>query len=277
MGNIKREQQAFEVKNLNTQNNDLYITECGFEKCTPQHSYGPAKRSYFLIHFIIEGSGNYEFNNKIYKINKNQGFIIFPNDTTKYTADKETPWHYYWVGFNGIKARQLLNEYGIDSDNPVICSEKSNLLKKYIMSLYHTSKTVNFNMFTMIGFLYLFFSSLDTKKIKSNKEQYIDKALNYIRDNFMNDIKIEDIAKMLYLERSYLYRIFIENLGISPLNYLIKYRLNTACELLKYSNHTITDISGYVGFSSSSSFCKAFKKQFNEAPLHYRKSIQKNF
>jgi AraC-like DNA-binding protein len=265
MNNINLERQFFEF-----QNTDLYITECGYEKCLPEHFYGPYKRNYCLIHFIIEGSGEYEFNNKKYIINKNQGFVIFPEDITKYTADKKTPWFYYLVGFNGVKAKHLLSECGINKENPIITSEKYNLLNKYIVSLYHVSKAADFNQFTMLGFLYLFFSCLNNKKTLSNKEQYINTALSYIRDNFMNDIKIETIADNLFLERSYLYRLFIESLGISPLKYLTKYRLDIACELLKNSNHNITDIAGYVGFASSSSFCKAFKNEFKKTPLAYR-------
>ena len=265
MNNINFERHSFEL-----QNTDLYITECGYEKCLPEHFYGPTKRSYYMIHFIIEGTGEYEFNNKKYKINKNQGFVIFPEDNTKYTADKNTPWHYYWVGFNGVKAKHLLHEFGISKENPIILSEKNNLLQKYIVSLFHVSKADNFNQYTMLGYLYLFFSCLNNKKILSNKEQYINNALSYIRDNFMYDIKIETIANKLFLERSYLYRIFIESFGISPLKYLTKYRLNIASELLKNSNHNITDIADYVGFSNSSSFCKAFKNEFKQTPLEFR-------
>lgn len=47
-------------------------------KCTPAHSFGPAIRDHFLIHYIIEGSGTFLENGKLYKLHKNQGFIIFP-------------------------------------------------------------------------------------------------------------------------------------------------------------------------------------------------------
>lgn len=267
MKKIIRDSHIFEN---DLKDKDLFIVDCGFEKCNPQYSFGPNKRNYFLIHFVVEGKGIYEFNNKTFEVNKNQCFVIFPGDFTRYIADKENPWFYYWVGFNGINAKTLLNECNINKNNPIIKPEKFDLMKKYIISLFHISKANEFNQYIMIGYLYLFFSCINRNKIKSRREQYVKDAINYITNNFMYDIKIENLAKKLFIERSYLYKLFMEFVNVSPQEYIMQFRLNNACELLKYSNHNITDIANYVGFVNTSSFCKAFKKKYNMTPLKYR-------
>lgn len=269
MSKIKRENYFY--SNI-SENQGIAIVNCGYEKCLPNHYYGPAVRDYYLIHIVIDGKGVFEYKDKAYEINKNQGFIIFPDEITKYTADSEKPWYYYWVGFNGLYCKQILSEFNLNLENPVITSENSEMLIKNIISLYHKGKADNFNQFTMTGYLYLIFSCLKRKSHKSNKEKYVDKALEYIKNNFMNEIKVSEIADYLYLERSYFYKLFKNSTGFSPLEYITKYRLNVSCDLLKNSNHSVTNIAGYVGFSSCSSFGKAFKKEFNISPLRYRKN-----
>ena len=76
------------LENTNNDISDLYLGYCGIEKCLPCHSFGPAIRENFLIHYILNGKGKYKVNDKIYYLDKNQGFIIKPNELTYYEADE---------------------------------------------------------------------------------------------------------------------------------------------------------------------------------------------
>lgn len=255
--------------------NDIIIIDCGYEICSPSHSFGPHKRDYYLIHFIIDGQGEFNTNNKAFVLSKNQGFLICPDQITTYTADRVNPWHYYWVGFKGAYAESILNLCGISKDNPVFCYEKNNNLKKHIINLYHNSKLMKWNNLTMLGHLYHFFAYLSDETYNNNndlQQKYIEQALNYIQNYFMQDITIDSLSKNLFIHRSYLYKLFKQKFNISPVEYLNNFRLEKASSLLLLSNHSITDIAIYCGFKSSSLFCKAFKKKFNMKALEYRKT-----
>ena len=62
---------------------------------------------------------------------------------------------------------------------------------------------------------------------------YIKEAMNYIEQNFQNDISIEDIAGVCGINRSYLGKIFKNSVGHSPQEFLMNYRMIKATELLK--------------------------------------------
>ena len=238
------------------------------------HKFGPYKRDHYLIHLVISGAGEYHYNNKVYKIEKNQGFVIFPEDVTTYIADKDNPWHYTWVGFVGTDAKKLLNNSGITRENPTFSIEEDSQILNHFMSIYHQSKKMNFNEYAMLGYLYLFFADMLNNNLlcSNNSEVYFNKALNYIHNNFKNDIKITDISNMLYIHRSHLFRLFKNNINMSPREYITKYRLNLVQELLVYSEHNIADIAYHSGFSSASALCKSFIKEYKTSPLSYRKS-----
>ncbi len=94
----------------------------------------------------------------------------------------------------------------------------------------------------MVGYLYLFISSLmkETSESKphstSSSSQYVLNAIKYIQFNYSHDISIDDVAKSVGVSRSHLYRVFMLNVGKSPIDYLTEYRINEACKLLRAGN-----------------------------------------
>lgn len=248
----------------------------GSEVCAPSHSFGPAIRQHYLLHYILNGKGKYYVNNKCYKLKKGEGFLIFPSESTYYKADKEEPWEYCWISFDGYDAATILKNCGISKENLIFKDSSDGSFKDNILTLIHSYEVNSNNEYALLGQLYLCFSSIygfaDSKE-KNTCESYADKALDYIYNNFSYDIKINDIAKYVGIDRTYLYKIFIGEYNISPQQYLISFRLNIAMNLLETTKMNITEISYSCGFRDIPTFYKHFKKHFNVTPVQYRKSI----
>jgi YesN/AraC family two-component response regulator len=272
MENFLMEELFLEITNKYDSN--LIVYQCGFENCRPMHSYGPAVRDHYLIHFVREGCGKLYIDNHIYEINKNQGFLICPSDITYYEADENTPWNYIWVGFNGIKAPQYIKQMGLSNYSPVINTNNPELLYEYLKKIFESSKLKQAREIRMLGYLYLFLSSLieeaDVKETTNYKYEYIQKAIEYIEMNYSRNISVKSIAEHVGLNRSYFSNLFKNTVNISPGNFLIKYRVNKACELLKqHNNLRIADISRSVGYIDQLSFSKTFKKVKGYSPSEH--------
>jgi AraC-like DNA-binding protein len=109
-------------------------------------------------------------------------------------------------------------------------------------------------------------------KNKSSKmKELIQVSVNYINNNYEREISLKDIAQYVFLSTSYFTRAFKEEMGISPINYLLKTRIERAKELLKDSTQKISDIALSVGFSNQQRFNDIFKKYVKMTPLQYRK------
>ncbi|MGE5613938.1 MAG: AraC family transcriptional regulator [Bacillota bacterium] len=109
-------------------------------------------------------------------------------------------------------------------------------------------------------------------KSKSPKlKELIGIAKNFIHNNFERDISLGDIARFVFLSPSYFTRAFKEETGLSPINYLLKVRIERAKELLVDTGLRISDIALSVGFSNQQRFNEMFKKFTNQTPLQYRK------
>jgi hypothetical protein len=71
----------------------------GAESCKKGHAYGPAIRSYYLIHYVISGRGIFVSKGETHKVGAGEMFVIAPGEETFYKADDVTPWEYIWIGF----------------------------------------------------------------------------------------------------------------------------------------------------------------------------------
>ena len=92
--------------------NDIKLRFCGHSECLPLHSYGPGTRPYYLMHFVLSGKGRLVVNKTEYLIEEKQIFLIEPDQMVFYQADKENPWTYSWVGFNGELAPYFMHRLG---------------------------------------------------------------------------------------------------------------------------------------------------------------------
>ncbi|HPD00989.1 MAG TPA: AraC family transcriptional regulator, partial [Acetivibrio sp.] len=109
-------------------------------------------------------------------------------------------------------------------------------------------------------------------KNKSPKiKELIQVSVSYIHNNYERDISLKDIAQYVFLSTSYFTRAFKEEMGISPISYLLKLRIERAKELLKETDKRISDIALSVGFSNQQRFNDIFKKYVKLTPLQYRK------
>ncbi len=99
---------------------------------------------------------------------------------------------------------------------------------------------------------------------------YIKEAMNYIEQNFQNDISIEDIARVCGINRSYLGKIFKNSVGHSPQEFLMNYRMIKATELLKLTSLSIADVGSAVGYENQLHFSRAFKNIYGVAPREWR-------
>jgi AraC-like DNA-binding protein len=259
-------------KNI-TKERPLTLYHCGYEPCKPSHSFGPAVRPHYLIHYILNGKGQYHVYGQVYHLKKGDAFLITPGVTTLYIADDTDPWEYCWFGFDGYEVETILKRCGLSLTNLVFTDQSDGRLQDTLLALIDNFTTGQGNELTYLGQLYLCFSlmyNLSEATTSMFYETYISKALDYIHHNYTYDIKISDVAKYLSIDRTYLYKLFITYKEVSPQQYLINYRLKVAQKMLKETDLSVTEIAYSCGFKDAPSFNKHFKKRIQCTPLSYR-------
>ncbi len=266
---------SLEIENQSFE--DLYLKFCGMQECSPNYSYGPAIRQNYLIHYCLKGKGEYHINNKVYPIKTGDAFLIMPNVVTYYQADHDDPWTYLWIGFDGNKSRLYLNRCNLNDNNLVIHCEYLDELRELTISMLAHHKLSYSNELFIQGQLFTFFSYLaksanvNYKVNKINYNPYVDKAIEYIQNNYQYMVTVNEIADYLSINRSYLSTLFKKYLHLSPQEFLLRYRMIQAEELLINSDLTINQIAFSCGYANQLSFSKAFSNTHSLSPRDFRK------
>ena len=248
---------------------DIALYEIGISKCPPLHSFGPFVRKCFLLHFVLYGKGIYEVyekhsnsKKKTYTVKKGQAFLIYPNITTFYQADEHNPWQCIWLHFNGTKADDYLLEAGFSKDNHIYTprtmdAECVKLLCKIMKQPDSMIKTT--------AYIHMFFNELINTATNYNtlnkKTNYIKTAVNFILKNYWNHIKVTDIANICGINRSYFYRIFKDATARSPQEYLLKVKMDNACDFLKRDELSIADVARSVGYDNQLILSTSYKNK----------------
>ena len=261
---------------------DMGLYQFGWEQCDPSQSFGPAARNHYLFHLFLSGTGTlYAENTKgesiTYKIKSGQGFMLFPHQICTYIADHDIPWEYVWIEFDGLRAKETIELAGLSIDQPVYRALYKDIAETMKNEMLYIVNHKEESPFHLIGHLYLFIdsfvrSSTSTKTTGGTRlrDFYIKEAITYIEQNFQNDISIEDIAVSCGLNRSYFGKIFREEMGKSPQEFLISYRMTKATELLKITRLSIADIGNGVGYPNQLHFSRAFKNVYGISPRQWR-------
>lgn len=265
---------------------DLGLYQFGWEQCEPSHLYGPAARNHYLFHYVISGTGSLMADDskgwtQTYQIKSGQGFMLFPGQISTYVADKDLPWEYTWIEFDGLRVREMLEIAGLSMDSPIYHARSKDLRMNMMNEMLYMAQHADESPFHLIGHLYLFLDYLtrSAASMKLNqggrlRDFYVKEALTFIEQNFQNSISVEDIAAFCGLNRSYFGKIFRDTVGKSPQEFLMNYRMVKAAELLKLTQLSVGDIGNAVGYPNQLHFSRAFKNIYGISPREWRRQNQ---
>ena len=269
---------AYKNKYYNTDMRCCYglsVLEYGWQRSESKHRYGPSIRKHFVLHYIKDGSGIYVADGQQFHVKKNDVFIIFPESLTWYEASIKDPWEYWWIGFTGIDAPQLVAQTGALKKCPVVSIDDGARLLTVFENLRlpaDTAYNMNAALFSIFDELSI---RLQQKQSQQNVNYIVARALKVIADK-KAQLTVEALADTVGISRSQLFRIFQAELTMSPHRYIMSQRLHTAMELLRNSALPVSQIAEENGFCDVSHFSREMKKYFGTTPLEYRKSAYRH-
>ena len=80
-------EKAYKLEFENEQTGALVVNCCGCSKTEPLHSFGPALKPHYMIHYILSGKGVFRTGGREYPLEAGSGFLIVPGHLAFYQAD----------------------------------------------------------------------------------------------------------------------------------------------------------------------------------------------
>lgn len=246
----------FEIKH----SNNNYYTTIGIDNiiCVPH-----CHTSYELL-FVTNGKIAANINGKEHIVSCGECIMILPMQIHSYNT----------IDNSAVKISIFSYDYisdfytetnGKEFKNPVTDSDSTDI---WILNKAN-------NRFEIKSILYRYCSKLmknGIKKAEKSSDDLSTKIVMYIQNNFKNNISLKQMAKEFGYSYNYLSAYFKTRFGCGYAEYVNRFRLEEAVNLLKKTNIAITQIAFESGFTSTRNFNDVFKKKYGISPLSYRKT-----
>lgn len=123
----------------------------------------------------------------------------------------------------------------------------------------------------LIQLLVSMFRKLEKPEQTGYSGHIINSAVEYLRENYSREIRLEEIAMKSFISKNYFSRLFKEATGVNFRDYVQRLRIEEACRMLRTSRMKVVDVAQGVGFNDLKSFYEAFKKITGSTPGDYRR------
>ena len=173
-------------------------------------------------------------------------------------------WEFKFIHFSGEQSKKY---YGYTTElykSAVI--ENTYDLERYFDTLYNFVKSSE-DEERCSDIIYRLLIKLISHHSKNSDKFKINDVLYYISENYASNLTVKELANISNLSRCYFSSIFKNSTGFSPYEYILNFRIHTAEQLLCSTMQSVEEIGTKCGFSDTSSFIRAFKKQKGISPL----------
>ena len=215
-------------------------------------------RPYAALSYRESGTGTFKIGNKIF--HTHPGDVLFiPADVpyeVEYSTSKSIVVNMDFCNYTEAEIFELQLVSGVA------------VLFSLLLSEWNKKPFVNRAKAT----IYTILEKIDEYHQAKIENSAIAECIQYIETHFCDpDLDIKSICDISFLSKSSLYRLFLNYFGISPMQYVIKFRMNKALRLLVEGNMSVKEISLNCGFSDDKYFSRMFKSTYGYSPSQFRK------
>lgn len=262
-----------EIFNSKAPDVGICMISCGFEEDDRGIPVDIVSEDCFLIHCVTKGTGTLSDGKKSIDVEKGDLFVVRPGDKITFSSEKDVARSFCWMCFRGRDSEKYLEQVAIYKHT---VKRKADTQKFYaiIMNCIDSfdAKGKAPSQARLSAFV---LEALDTLKpagkTRSDPSWLVERALRFIEYNYMRGVSSRDVAMQLGIDRTHFFRIFKAKTRLSPEKYIMQFRVGKACELLRSTDKTVTEIASLVGVGDVFYFSKLFKQLTGLSPSEYRR------
>lgn len=263
--------------------NILYVFNSNYNGSTEVPTSCYHDHDFLELSILTTGYSNYNVENKFLKVVPGQVLILNPNIHHEQFMDKDVHYSDLHIGITNIKLHKNKNDFiNLDSiSSPLTMSKYREDFTRCCYDIVREQNEKNLGYALTLKSLVMKliviilrelynppkndFSSVYLSQY-TEKHHIVDSIITFMHENYMNDISLDKISKNMYLSPVYISKLFKEETGDSPINYLIKIRLDKATIILKSKLYSIKEVAIMVGYNDVYHFSKQFKKHYGFSP-----------
>ena len=254
----------------------LYVTTAkhGGDWNSMMHTHACAE-----LFYVVGGSGQFKIGELVRPVSADDMLIVNPNVEHTEVSLNQNPLEYIVLGVEGL---EFSAEEGVDDGRYCMVNfhnsreEVLHTLRNLLSEIEHKAKNYQIVCQDLLEVLLIRLMRRNDFPLKPAAPQRrttreCAAVRRYIDSHFKENITLEQLASITHINKYHMVHSFSKEYGISPINYLISRRIEESRCLLSDTDHTLSEISHMLGFSSPSYFSQSFRRLENLSPMEYRK------
>lgn len=229
----------------------------------------------YIFQYTIKGNGYFQFEHQEYTLKEGEAFFVKVPSQSQYgyRVSGVEPWCFFYIHMDGLGVEEFY-EHFYKMKQPVCNVTRGGLTVRAFMEFHKqlcSGKTLrNYEGSEFVSrFFHLFFQEMDRKM--TQQSNYVERSI-YLMSSYMHRSDIMQlIIHEIGISPEHFSRIFKDEMGIAPIQYVSKLRIEKAMQLLLNTNYKIEKIAVQCGFSCGNYFAKVFKVLVGISPSQYRR------
>ena len=236
------------------------------------------------IFYVVGGSGKFNIEGKLLPVTTDDMVIVNPNVEHTEVSYNKRPLEYIVLGVEGLEYSA-----GEDADERWFMTNLQNAREALLHALREMLREIEFKavgyelicqdllevlILRLMRHAGLQFLPTKTEHRKPGRKPSKECAAvrHYIDNHFKENINLDMLSELVHVNKYYMVHSFTKEYGISPINYLISRRIEESKYLLSATDHSLSQISHMLGFSSPSYFSQSFRRLEGMSPMEFRRS-----
>lgn len=233
----------------------------------------------FEIYYLVKGEVRYFIDNKIFELSAGDIILIPPNTLHKTNITSDIPVERLLIDFTSHFFKKNDNDPLFSGFNSFLVENP----QKYVKILTDIeneflSKAPQYeDMIKSLLTIFLISQSRSSTTSKNDSASpFIERIINYINENYSENISLNSLADKFSISKNYLSKLFKSKTGFGINEYLNIIRVKKAVHLIISTNYPMSKVSSLCGFNDSNYFSTVFKKSHGISPIKYRKLNKTN-
>lgn len=257
-----------------------YMLSCGHFLCNDKYNVNYKGMRPPIFFYMINGTLEVEYESEHYTAKANDVILMNCYKPQRYYCTDKC--EFLFFHYDGKSAQTLTDHLIRMNGGPIFTLENHheiyNNINKVIMELCYEDQTSD-SLLSTIVYSTLCMIPKNCKAFHTSvqpNQTVSDKVMEYIDKHITEAFSVQALADYVNLSPCYFSRLFKKETGYSPLEYVSIAKINYAKLMLRTTTVSISEISEYLGYSSSASFINAFKARRGISPNRYRLQAYKS-
>ncbi len=267
---------VFPIVSENDSGLPFYLKSVGIQY-EQEHIQRPDGHPEFHYLHSSSGEGKILINGREFTLSPGTGIFFKPGTGHEYFSTKK-PWKTYWITFEGYAVNGLCN-YIFQGDWNIFSLSSQQTVEAHLDKIFQTAAVQDLYSNHISSVLLYEFLILLRKSISQNAshekpliKNQLQTVIGYIEKHYRDCITLEEMSSGINVTPQHLCRLFKQTYNMRPFEYVTRYRLKCAKELLlNQEDYQVKVVAAMVGYNDTSYFCATFKEYEGCSPLEFRK------